>query len=299
MKSTFGGVSRIILSTPSFELGEGVVISKTFAHLFSQWMMAFNPPGPGGYHPAPWKAAQGGRGIDVTVEIKVPESTSLGPTFTPQETIWWIAALLRLSYYPYLSVPVISDQAFSTITEGTIEPTLTPFETEPRFFRPPGQEPTVLDEKSLEWLKDSWISAGRLLNAHPRFYSALKAFDSAGIRGKASSSMFALWGGLEKLFSPSKVKLRFRIAAFLAAYHEPPGQSRLEFYKRTLKLYDKRCVAAHTAEEVETGPLMNSYVLMRNTLIKIIAEDHLPTQNQLERLLLAWDEDKEVETNDG
>src|SRR5690606_1323181 len=126
----YGGVAGVKLAVESFALGEGVELRQTYAHLFSANMTAFARPGPDGYHPPPWKAAKGGFGYDIEVEIRAPAQTTLGESFDAKETIWWISALLRLARFPYLSVPVISNQSFRDIPNSNEEPTLTPFETE-------------------------------------------------------------------------------------------------------------------------------------------------------------------------
>ncbi|MFC1636333.1 hypothetical protein ACFL5Z_16000 [Planctomycetota bacterium] len=281
----YGGVAGIKLSVQSYVLGEGVELRQTYSHLFSANMMAFAPIGPEGHHPAPWKAAKGGFGYDIEVEIRAPAQTSLGESFDAKETIWWISALLRLAKYPYLSVPVISNQSFRDIPNSKEEPILTPFETEGRIFGPSEGTDCTLGADQLAWVAAKWLSAGQLLNRNPKFYSALKAFDSATVRGHASASMLALWGGLEQLFAPSADELRFRVAALLASYLEEPGASRLALYKQVLKLYKERCVAAHTAQDVESGPLVQTYVIMRNALVRMIDEEKVPTRTDLESLL--------------
>jgi hypothetical protein len=288
-KYIYGGVSGVELAIEYFDLGEGVEIRKTYAHLFSANMMAFARPGPEGYHPAPWKAAKGGFGYDIGAEIRAPERTSLGESFDAKETVWWIAALLRLVRFPYLSVPVISTHSFSEISKSDQEPTLTPLETEGRIFGPAKDGSNFLDTEQLAWVKEKWVSSGQLINRNPKFYSALKAFDVATLRGRASSSLLAMWGGLEQLFAPSTAELRFRVAALLASYLEPHGTVRLELYKEILKLYNERSIAAHTAQETETGPLVQTYVIMRNVLVKMIDANKVPTQADLENLLFCGD----------
>lgn len=288
-KYLYGGVSGVDLGVEYFDLGEGVEIRKTYAHLFSANMMAFAPPGPKGYHPAPWKAAKGGFGYDICAEIRAPERTSLGESFDARETIWWIAALLRLACFPYLSVPVISTHSFSEIAKSDQQPTLTPFETEGRIFGPADTGSNVLDTEEVAWVKGKWVTAGHLLNRNPKFSSALKAFDLATLRGRASSSLLAMWGGLEQIFAPSTAELRFRVAALLASYLEPHGTARLELYKEILKLYNARSIAAHTAEETEPGPLVQTYVIMRNVLVRMIDANKVPTQADLESALFCGD----------
>lgn len=281
----YAGISGVELETDSFDLGEGVTLKRTYAHLFSTYMMAFSPPGLKGYHPAPWKAAKGGFGFDIVIELRVPDKPSLSDSMDARETIWWIAALLRVACVPFLTVPVISDYPFSLASEDDNEPTLEPFEITPRMFSPPKEGLRKLSDDDLEWAKKKWQEAGKLLTSNPKFYSAFKAFDAATVQGKTSSSLLALWGGLEQLFSPSPSELRFRVSSMLACYLNEPGEERLDLYKRILKLYNARSTAAHTSEDTETGPLVETYVIMRNALIKMIDENKVPTQQYLESRL--------------
>jgi hypothetical protein len=198
----YGGISGATLAVESIDLGEGIEIRQTYAHLFSANMMAFARPEANRPHPAPWKAAKGGFSYDIEAEIRVPSRTSLGESFDAKEIIWWLAALLRLSSVPYLSIPVISNHSFGDIVRSDEEPTLMPFETEGRILRHPEDGTSVLDTKDLHWVKHRWVVAGKLLNQNPKFYSVLKAFDLATLRGRASSSLLAMWGGLEQIFAP-------------------------------------------------------------------------------------------------
>ncbi len=281
----YGGIAGVILPVESFALGEGIELRQTFSHLFSANMMAFSPPGPAGYHPGPWKAAKGGFGYDIEVEICTPNRTTLGDAFDGQEIIWWIAALLRLSAYPYLSVPVISNHSFRDIPNIQEEPTLIPFETERRIFETSETSNRTLSVDDLTWVKEKWKAAGLLLNENSKFYNAFKAFDSATLRARKSASMLAFWGGIEQLVAPTPGELRFRVAAFLASYLERPGASRLELFRRVLKLYNERSTAAHTAKDVETKPLVETYVLMRNVIVRMVDEAKVPSQSELESML--------------
>ena len=56
----FAGLSGGKLEVDSFEIGDGLVLSKTYAHLMAPMLMAFAPAPPGQPHPAPWKAAHEG-----------------------------------------------------------------------------------------------------------------------------------------------------------------------------------------------------------------------------------------------
>jgi hypothetical protein len=99
--------------------------------------------------------------------------------------------------------------------------------------------------------------------------------------------MLALWGGLEQIFAPSAGELRFRVAALLGSYLEDPGPARHELYKQVLEPYNERSIAAHTAQDVDIQPLVRTYVIMRNALVRMIDEGKIPKQSDLESLLFA------------
>ena len=111
-KLVFGGFSGVTLPIESFDLGEGISLRQTYAHLMSPIVMGFIRPEEGKHHPAPWKAAKGGYNFDIEVEVQIPADICLGEGFNAQEIIWLIAALLRLAKFPFLSVPVVSFRPF-------------------------------------------------------------------------------------------------------------------------------------------------------------------------------------------
>jgi hypothetical protein len=281
----YAGISGVTLEPETFDLGDGVILSRTYAHLMSPYLMAFGPPGPQGYHPAPWKSAKGGHGFDIHVELRVPSSTCLSKDFKTKEIVWWIAALLRVLQWPYLTVPVLSNHPFHVVPNIDEEATLEPFETEHRIFQVADPATKTLGMSRLSYVKEKWLPGARLLSKNSKFYTAMKAFDSATVTGRSSASMLALWGAIEQLFAPSRAELRFRVASLLASYLEREGNKKLDLYKEILKLYDIRSVAAHTAEEVDSQPIVHTYVLMRNALVRMIDEVTVPTQDDLERLL--------------
>jgi hypothetical protein len=281
----YAGISGVTLEPETFDLGEGIVLTRTYAHLMSPCLMAFAPPGPQGHHPAPWKAAKGGFSFDIQVELKVPSSTRLGDSLNAREVVWLIAALLRVLQWAFLTVPVLSDHPFHLVPKIDEEPTLEPFETQHRIFQVVDPAMQTLGINALSYVKEKWISVARLLCSNSKFYTAMKAFDSATVSGRSSSSMLALWGAIEQLFAPSRAELRFRVASLLASYLEREGNKRFELYKKVLKLYDVRSIAAHTAQEVDSDPIVHTYVLMRNALARMIDEVAVPSQDDLERLL--------------
>lgn len=60
-----------------FDLGRGITLRSTYAHLFAASMMAFARASEGKPHPAPWRAARGGYGYDIEAELAVPTGGEL------------------------------------------------------------------------------------------------------------------------------------------------------------------------------------------------------------------------------
>ncbi len=281
----YGGLSNVEIEEGKVDLGHGVFLRPTYAHLMSTNIVAFDRPPPGKPHPPPWRAAGGGYGYDIEVELAVPNETELPGGLSAEDAIWWIAALIRLMGFPFLSVPIIADRPFSEAARSEDQPVLHPFETDQRLFEPGGPDVKKLELDDINWLRSKWETGACLMQSDRRLEAAIRACDAAIVHGRTSSSLMAVWGGLEQLFAPSSGELRYRVSCNIASFLEPPGAARLDLYQLILGLYKERSKAAHTANEIEKGPLVQSFVILRNALIKIIGANRVPTNAELEELL--------------
>ena len=290
----YGGISGCELEKESFNLGKGVIISKSYAYIFAPFLAAFAPKGPSGYSPAPWSVVEGGLSFEIKVQIYIPESFEIPNWLGRDEVIWWIGALLRLSK-PFITIPVISDTPFSNIPKSEQEAHLKPMEITSRMIKPSEDYGKLITGVDLEWIREHWIDAGHLMCKNNKLNTAFRAFDSAMIQKEESLSLISLWAGLEQLFSPSRSELRFRISSLIASFLEKPSVERLALYKSILKMYDERSVAAHTTGGVETGKLLETFVLMRNILVKIIENNHVPDSDDLESFLFCAANDEGCE----
>jgi hypothetical protein len=280
----YAGLSQVKYEGEPLDFGEGVSLRPTFAHLMSPNIMAFKRAEKGQPHPGPWRPAHGGTGCDIEVELRVPTDRRMPGGLSAQDTAWWIAALLRLARWPYASVPVLSDQSFDDAAYGKVGPTLTPFEIEPRMMRAHTDAPPLAGD-DFEWVRETWPRGANLLKANPKFADAVRVFDGATLHGRTSAALLAVWGALEQLFCPSAGELRYRVSSNIAAYLEEPGPKRLERFKEVMSLYNSRSAAAHRAIDPGQRPLLGSYVLMRNALVKMIGLNEVPTQEDFERLI--------------
>jgi hypothetical protein len=283
----YGGFSGATFVPARYELGEGLVISQTYAHFMAPFLMAFAPVAPGKPHPAPWKAAKGGLAIDISGELFVPVA------FHPENldrlnTIWWIAALLRLKVTTALFVPVISTERFSSIPAIQQEPELWPIEIYTRRVNADPQLQPKIEFDHLEWLKAHWLPASRLL-ANETFSVAFRAVDSSIWNNDPDLALVSIWGALERLFSTSQQELRFRVSAHIAGFLESPGRARYLCFKRTQGLYDERSKAAHGGEADGTRALKETYDLARRALLLMVETRRIPTKGELEARLFGED----------
>ena len=280
------GLSGVELEFQSLELGEGLRLAKTYAHLMAPYMMAFKQAPPGGHHPGPWKAACGGFGFDVTAELVVPLGFCPSRWGNRLNVIKWIIALLRLWASPNATAPVLSNMPFADAAEAEDDQvTLVPYETLPRGIVLEAPEGTTLTQERLAWVVEHWQSGSALQNEDTAFHLAFEALDQVHFVRDPGLALVSTWAAIESLFSPAKAELRFRVSALLASYLEPPGSARRALQKRLQKLYDARCSAAHGKVRNRPETLVETMQVLREAIIKMISAQHIPSSSELDGLL--------------
>jgi hypothetical protein len=288
-KILYAGLSHVTYKGEPFDLGHGITLRSSYAHLFATNMLAVARNDSGRAHPGPWYAASGGFNYDIDAEMAVSTELVLPGGLAPYDAIWLLAALLRLSEHPYLMVPVVSDLPFDETSKSKRGPTLKTFEVAPRIVMPNGRQPSHLSSTNLTWVKSVWPQAATLIGRHRPFHRALRAVDACTIEGRRSSVLLTAWGALEELFVSQGAELRFRVSANIATYLEPAGPKRLEMFKTVTKLYKERSRAAHTGHETGLDALLQSFIILRNCLVKILDDGVVPKEADLERRLFLGD----------
>ena len=276
----YAGLSGVSLAQEMFQLGEGVAISRTYAHFMAPFLMAFSPAIPGKPHPAPWKSTKGGLAIDITAELFLPTDIRATP-LDRLNTIWWIVALLRLKGSSSIFVPVVSTERFSSIPAIQQEPELWPIEIYTRRLVLDHEQFPTLDARELEWVKLHWLNAAELLSDES-FSLAFQAVGSCAWNSNPSLALVAVWGALEKLFSASHQELSFRVSANIASFLKPAGRDRYKCFKYVKGLYDHRSMAAHGEQSTNATALIETYNIARKTLLRMIETHHVPNKAELE-----------------
>lgn len=278
------GLAGIELAEDAYDLGEGIILRRTYAHMFAPFMLTFSQAEPGKHHPGPWKAARSGLTFDITSELYVPGilDQRYGSRLEVARNILF---LLRLGVNPSTSMPVYSYTPFSALPttddNGFI---LQPLEVEPRRF-PLSVEDGMLRAPSAEWVKERWARALRLRRDHAEFALAVEALDQGQFVSRSGLTLVSLWASLEALFSPSTSELKFRVSSLISAYLEPPGDARHTRQKSIAKLYDKRSAAAHGRPNHDGQHLLDTFNLLREVLTKMLDLNQVPSKEQLESAL--------------
>jgi hypothetical protein len=277
------GISGVECEVNDFDFGNGIALTKTYAHLMAPFLMAFAPPPNRGQpHPAPWAAATGGLGFDMTLQLSIPSDSQSGLPYDSTTVAWWLIALMRLCVGPNLRAPAISSHPLSKESASSKELHIRPIEVEPCQLNIDPEARQKLSLRDLEWTKTHWATSLHLLDESPEFDLLFEAVDQAAFNHRPQLALLMLWAGIEEMFSPSKTELRYRISSLIAAYLEPPGQNRLNRQKNIAKLYDSRSTAAHGRAKKSLEPLWDTYDLARKIVVKVINEDHVPTKAELE-----------------
>ena len=279
----FVGISGVGCEVESFDLGHGVSLRTTYAHLMAPFMVAFaRPEKPGQHHPAPWAAASGGLGFDVTAELTIPSDITSSLPCENTTAAWWLVALLRLRTGPRLRAPVLSNYPLVKDAASSKDLHIQPLEVAPYQLMLDPEAKSQISKRDLEWTRDNWLLSLSLLEESPKFSILIESFDQAAFNHCPQLALLMLWTGLEEMFSPSKSELRYRISSLIASYLEPPGQGRLARQKAIAKLYDSRSAAAHGRGKTTAEPFWETYYLAREAVLKMICEKHAPDRTELE-----------------
>jgi hypothetical protein len=289
MSTIFGddlhaGLSGLELTENSLDLGEGILLRRTYAYQFAPFMLAFAKPSAGQPHPGPWKTARGGFEFDITAELFIP--ADIEKKYESKVGIARLLVfLLRLGVNPAITLPAFANASFSALAEmPDSHVLLQPFEIERRHF-PLGVVGGQVTAAAATWVKERWPIAHKLTSNHAEFELAVDALDQGQFVQQSALTLVSLWAALEALFSPSTSELSFRVSALIAAYIEEPGTVRLARQKSIAKLYTKRSAAAHGKPNHDPQNLLDSFNLLREVLTKMLDSGHVPSKDELEAKL--------------
>jgi hypothetical protein len=285
-----GGIAGVEIEPVEFNLATGLVIRRTFAHVMAPYLIAFAPPPrPRAPHPAPWKAARGGVGFDVLVEVAL--SADARPTsFDRLNTLWLVLALIRLRTGAAARMPVVSDTPYTEVPRSEEEPTFWPIEMAPAHLRLVPDPPTILTAADLEWVRDH-LTSGAALMDDPSFNRAMQALDGVTWAHSSGAAIIIVWAAIETLFRPGRQDVSRKLATAVAAYLRPPGPDRDRLFQRIRSLYQVRSGTAHASKPPQAEGMFESLGIARAAFCKAIEGRELPEPAVLAGM---WSEYRQV-----
>ncbi|APA84330.1 hypothetical protein BJG93_02170 [Paraburkholderia sprentiae WSM5005] len=288
----YAGLTQLSLpeGVDELDLGKGLMLRSTYAHLMQTNIMAFNPPRlKGEHHAGPWKATSTHAGWDVTVELSIPRSYEPPHGLSYHDVGRTITVLMRLVCDPGIRLLVESNHSLSNGTElDDNEIRIAPVESTPQyislgFINP---EDTEHAGARVSWVKANWKNAVDLMGTHGNFRLAMDAFALSTFVPHHALTLISLWGALEALFSPSTSELRFRVSILIASYLHPPGPERANLQKEIFDLYDMRSAAAHGKPKHNLDHLAKTFNLIKSVLTRMIEDNFVPTKAFLNERLM-------------
>ncbi|MEP0709517.1 MAG: hypothetical protein ABJL17_16445 [Parvibaculum sp.] len=277
----FGGIANASIQSDEFDFGGGVVARKTYAHVMAPFLAAFERARPGSYHPGPLKAVGGGIAFDVELEIVVPRSSQ--PTgFDRLNTIWWLAALLRMLHPSGLRVPVVANMSFAAVVGADSEPKFWPVEMTGRGLQL--QPSAELPVEVLEWVAKHYVGGERLMR-DSAFSLAFQALDASLFVSHLGSSKLLLWAALEALFRPGRHRTTHRLSAAIATYLVANRSDRDREYDRVKRLYEARGQVTHAAEVPDVADVAAAFRLAQACFTKVLELGQTP---DIDALTASW-----------
>lgn len=281
MTELYVGLAGLPLDQDEFDLGERIVIRKTYAHLMMPIVMAFKPALAGQPHPAPWRAVQGGGGHDIIAELRVKDA-QMGDL----ERCHVYASVLRLWSNPATTMIVTSTRSLADFVESYDETfQLIPMQVQER-LHPYGVEGGSLNEIGAAYVKSYAPVAYKLWKESAEFKLALDALNSSQYQQNTALILVSLWAAFEALFLGDRSELRFRVSSYMASYLEKYGPERAKRQKRIAELYDKRSAAVHGLPTHNSDDVVATLNLMRDVLMMILTGGAIPTREELQKELL-------------
>jgi len=272
-------LSGIQLEFDSFDLGHGVTLSRTYVHLMSHPMLAFEPPPKGKHHPAPWQpveASPNTTSIDLYAQLSIPCLPNDNKAHHNQAS--WIALLLRFATDTTVTITLSSSAGLQKVKAG---------EVRARLLEPIRRlhEGTTVGLETAEWLRDNWHTSLHLSDNETLMFVLGAIYHSH--RSSEELGLVSVWSALERLFSSNAAELKYRVCMNIAAFLEPPGEERYHKFKYLTKLYDARSAAAHGSPVKRAAAYMDSATIASQAILRIIELGRVPTTDDLEKELLS------------
>ena len=289
-KSYYLGLSGFVPDFDELDLGDGIILRKTYAHIFGTTMAAFAPrpskPEKIGkltkppISPGPWVAVDGGFAFDINAELEVP--TTFKGLSLPEATVLDIlVGLIRMSVRPQICAPVISRVSFSKAKDSP-NFTISCHEVYERHTPLKMESQEKVSEADFDWLRFHLKGILLLTSTNPILRGAIEVITDIQFIKHRGLATVSIWAALESIFKID-AEIRHRVSAYIATFLEKHGDERFKLYQRCLELYKSRCLAAHQGRETHLDHLLESILILRRVIIRIVEVGKMPESKFIEK----------------
>lgn len=150
----------------------------------------------------------------------------------------------------------------------------------------PTKSVNSLSIDDLKWSLTNLSALNKLKGSSKGFKIAFDAFEMAEMEKSTEMSLLRMWSGLEGLLGPINNEISFRISVYFASLLAPRGEERHAIYRKIKNLYVARSKVAHGSGEHDYKNTVETYALIKNVLLKIIENGHVPKTDECDRILL-------------
>jgi len=277
----YGAVCGIKLPQLEVHIADGLVLRKSYAHVMSPYLVALSPVTPMGIHGGPWKVVSGGLGFDAYAELALKHQAR-PYCFDRVNTIWFIAALLRLRHSVGIKVPVISDTAFQEIALIEEEPVFWPIEmAATAFCYDRSQKDENIPTEVLGWIAKYSVQISNLLATHPHLLNAFRAYDGTHSASNVNTAKMLLWSAAEALFRPGDRDIKKTLAKLISTFLFSPSPARDSCFSKVSRLYQVRGKITHAAEQTDGQTLLETAHIIRDCFVKAFEQGTAPDRTVL------------------
>lgn len=260
MNALFFAISRANLRTP-VDVGNGLRLEPTYAHVFAHPMLAVKPPEPGKHHPAPWTIVNSSGLVETAkVQLIVECPTDREAIFQARAVV----SLLRLTAGTPIRSPILSKMSFDRIADGEKCDYVSEFEPPLRWDVPDYD----LDDIASE-LPD-YLSRLHKHRHSDRFTKAFGLLDSMWWNPSLSAQMIAIWSAAETLLQPGRQSMTKELAKLVRSSLGTTPSDGDRYYNEVIRLCAARGSAAHAGREPEPLDVQDSHGIARALLINAI-----------------------------
>jgi hypothetical protein len=270
----YGCVTGITLPVDRFAVASGITLRRGVFEIFDSPMLAFTEAPPGSHTPAPWVAVHGGFEFKSRAELAI-ENLEAVDGFSPSQSVWLIAALLRLRIDAPVRVAAVANVPLAMLPDRSNARALA-FESSPfhiGVFRSRRSDATNED---LQWLSAILPLAVQLCREE-RFMRALSVFDTSVWSGRVEMATVFVWTAIEILCDVSGERHKTKaICSVLSELVAHDAQDRDRAYNVIRELYEKRGRIVHAGREIEAHDFAQSFALVRAAFINVLRRGEFP-----------------------